>query len=1323
MKKSCFLFIAMLLSLSAYASGWYINGEFIGWKDWDESSLSGYQFQESSSGIYELDLAQTASPDLTGQFLIVYHNGSDFDWSSKIGKATDSLKNGELYAYATGSDVGNFTLDADNATIKNAKIVLNTTDQTITISGESVANAFDTVYLVGNFGDGWTTSTTAYPLTTNGIKSQDTYWGNFSFTSTVDDGGFVYCAFQCGSKTLQLDTDTEVTSSSLNFDLATGKTGAVKLAPGNYTVSITVDQEANSATALFWPNSEVTIYYTDSQTSDLPKFESMTQVDAFHYVIEDAVISRTKSSEYGWFSFESDTGWCWEPAIDNFVIESTDGSTAYPLGDNTPYYFYVEPGTYDVTLNLIDHTVTLQRPNSFDTVYLVGDFGDGWDDSITKYAMPYAFYETETSNALYANMFVITATSPDTEYCEVAVKCGYNTLYAEADTGASDDLSIIAVGNTGKFKLNPGAYVAVVQVDQEANSAEFAVAPIPLSEFPFIVIPSVADGGTEVNGVQYGEAVDMTQESDYVFVAKDVPIAGSSGRGNFFFENAYGAFYALDGNSYIKSTVGRVGYPMTSRVWADREIHEFTPFSVADGTYDITLDFENMTVTLYSANNFKTVYLVGDFGDGWDDSTTKYSLEQISYDEDSDKSTFSGLWPIFPTTADADCSYVAFECGSYTLQPEADTLPTTDDDYCSVAVDNSGRFKLAPGFYVATIEVDQEAQEAQAAIKTVKPKIYLRTSDAQIEMTETADHVYVANEVQMYYSDSSKAGFVFSLVDDNSEIGIYSAPDDGSEIQSTDGSTAYPVKPIYNASGVSTDYTLFNVSSGAYNISLDLKNFTITAEKLSYTLNLVGDFGDGWDNQVTDYQFTLDNEDENIYYGNFTINTTASDDDTYFHFALQYGLQTYYYASDTELITGTEYSANTGNNGVFKLKPGTYVFMAVVDPVNQTATITVYSNGSVFSEIPVPVINISHKNGSKVPATATISFTCDSDESAEIIFTLDGTDPMGGGKITYNDGVDTYDLSSVGAGPLTIKARTIIKSSDDDGSFILYSPLASCDVVVFDTPTTTSKKIFTYEWSCCENPYFDIYDSTDSSSQPNGFIICGMDTNRVFYALSYDLDDNGGVKSVEANYIYDGSREDPLYGWIEGNCHFIYLPSKYKEHNHAEFYACKGSTDDTVYFWRQLKGQQEEYLYIGENGLTVGPLDDSTKAEFKRVYFFPSSTKTTSYSGIIRPKIRQAYYECLLTDGNDNYIGYDTATGLFKTFTPDSDFSSFSYLYLFEATAEQGTTGVNAVNVDDDIDSYDDTVYYNLQGIRVDNPSTGIYIRRQGNKASKVYIK
>lgn len=47
------------------------------------------------------------------------------------------------------------------------------------------------------------------------------------------------------------------------------------------------------------------------------------------------------------------------------------------------------------------------------------------------------------------------------------------------------------------------------------------------------------------------------------------------------------------------------------------------------------------------------------------------------------------------------------------------------------------------------------------------------------------------------------------------------------------------------------------------------------------------------------------------------------------------------------------------------------------------------------------------------------------------------------------------------------------------------------------------------------------------------------------------------------------------------------------------------------------------------------------------------------------------------------------------------------------------TTGVENVS-----DSNDDSeaVYYNLQGIRIDNPTNGVYIRRQGNKTEKVIL-
>lgn len=47
------------------------------------------------------------------------------------------------------------------------------------------------------------------------------------------------------------------------------------------------------------------------------------------------------------------------------------------------------------------------------------------------------------------------------------------------------------------------------------------------------------------------------------------------------------------------------------------------------------------------------------------------------------------------------------------------------------------------------------------------------------------------------------------------------------------------------------------------------------------------------------------------------------------------------------------------------------------------------------------------------------------------------------------------------------------------------------------------------------------------------------------------------------------------------------------------------------------------------------------------------------------------------------------------------------------------TTGIEGVEADENAPAE----YYNLQGVRVANPENGIFIRRQGAKVEKVYVK
>ena len=56
----------------------------------------------------------------------------------------------------------------------------------------------------------------------------------------------------------------------------------------------------------------------------------------------------------------------------------------------------------------------------------------------------------------------------------------------------------------------------------------------------------------------------------------------------------------------------------------------------------------------------------------------------------------------------------------------------------------------------------------------------------------------------------------------------------------------------------------------------------------------------------------------------------------------------------------------------------------------------------------------------------------------------------------------------------------------------------------------------------------------------------------------------------------------------------------------------------------------------------------------------------------------------------------------------------------FRNIQEIDFSGIDGVESDECGDA--PVEYYNLQGIRVENPSSGFYIRRQGNKSTKVYI-
>ena len=54
---------------------------------------------------------------------------------------------------------------------------------------------------------------------------------------------------------------------------------------------------------------------------------------------------------------------------------------------------------------------------------------------------------------------------------------------------------------------------------------------------------------------------------------------------------------------------------------------------------------------------------------------------------------------------------------------------------------------------------------------------------------------------------------------------------------------------------------------------------------------------------------------------------------------------------------------------------------------------------------------------------------------------------------------------------------------------------------------------------------------------------------------------------------------------------------------------------------------------------------------------------------------------------------------------------------------ENKSSGIEDIVIDTETDDNAPVEYYNIQGVRVQNPSTGIYIKRQGKKVSKIIIR
>lgn len=92
------------------------------------------------------------------------------------------------------------------------------------------------------------------------------------------------------------------------------------------------------------------------------------------------------------------------------------------------------------------------------------------------------------------------------------------------------------------------------------------------------------------------------------------------------------------------------------------------------------------------------------------------------------------------------------------------------------------------------------------------------------------------------------------------------------------------------------------------------------------------------------------------------------------------------------------------------------------------------------------------------------------------------------------------------------------------------------------------------------------------------------------------------------------------------------------------------------------------------------------------------------------------------TEGYRGTVTYDPVHGYPTEYIEAyKGYDSDEYVNISRTVFSDYTAGVEGVEADSDDAAT--AVYYNLQGVRVNNPSAGLYIRLQGNKAVKTVIR
>lgn len=256
-----------------------------------------------------------------------------------------------------------------------------------------------------------------------------------------------------------------------------------------------------------------------------------------------------------------------------------------------------------ITINTANHTVLITgvaSENEYTDIYLVGDFGSGWNEAITTYPLKLVEGTTNT----YEGKYNLTAATSyfkmkagtlvyGTGGQDIAVKLGES--YTAAQSGSA-------------FSIGEGEFTFKFVLDKNAATGELTVTGEQIVTFPETMnVIGHVNGNTE--DFAPNNVVAMTNDGDGIFTVSNIAISGAQGSTFGYF-----SFCVNPGTNATDWNIGkRYGATEKDAVpsfdAANPIVQNADPaaFKVEEGEYNMTLDLAKMTLVIETVGDVTAI--------------------------------------------------------------------------------------------------------------------------------------------------------------------------------------------------------------------------------------------------------------------------------------------------------------------------------------------------------------------------------------------------------------------------------------------------------------------------------------------------------------------------------------------------------------------------------------------------------------------------------------------------------------------------------------------------------------------------------------------